>query len=108
MFLPQTSELCQFSPSPGPYRQGHIDGSHHTSASRTPSLEYVIIVKYKVTNASRGFGYVKFSQSSHATKALEGCDPSYKPKFADPWPSLKDRQALCAGSTGGSEHSSEG
>ena len=71
-------------------------------------LEYVSVVKDKVTDTSRGFGYVKFFQFSHAAKAFEGCDPSYKPKFADPRPSLEDRRAHYAGSIGGSEYSSGG
>lgn len=55
-------------------------------------LEYVSIVKDKTTNASRGFGYVKYFQFSHAARAFECCDQSYKPKFADPRPSVDDRR----------------
>jgi len=65
-------------------------------------LEYVSIVKDKVTNESRGFGYVKYFQFSHAARAFEGCDQSYRPKFADPRPSLEDRRTF-----GGSAASSE-
>jgi hypothetical protein len=69
-------------------------------------LEYVSVVKDKVTNESRGFGYVKFFQFSHAARAFEGCDPSYRPKFADPRPSQDDRRSGFGGnSAGGSEAS---
>ena len=63
------------------------------------ALEYVSVVKDKVTGTSRGFGYVKFFQFSHAAKALTGCDPNYKPKFANPWPRWVDRRAHYGGST---------
>lgn len=49
-------------------------------------VEYVSIVKNRQTNESRGFGYVKYFRFSHAAKALECCDVSFKPKFADPRP----------------------
>lgn len=49
-------------------------------------VEYVSIVKDRNTGESRGFGYVKYFRFSHAAKALEGCDQSFKPKFADPRP----------------------
>ena len=65
-------------------------------------LEYVSIIKDKVTNKSRGFAYVKYFQFSHAAHAFEGCDQSYRPKFADPQPSIEDQRTL-----GGSATSSE-
>ena len=76
-------------------------------------LEYVNIVKDKVTSESRGFGYVKFFQFSHAARAFEGCDQSYKPKFADPRPDTRgnggDERSARGGyggsSMGGSEYS---
>ena len=60
----------------------------------------VSMVKDKVTNTSSGSGYVKlvhvqFSQFSHAVKASEGCDPSYKPKYSGHYAgpsSLEDKQ----------------
>lgn len=66
-------------------------------------IEYVSVVKDKQTNESRGFGYVKFFRFSHAAKAYEGCDPSFKPKFADPRPSRDDRgsERSFGGSMGG-------
>ena len=58
------------------------------------------MVKDKVTGTSRGFGYVKFFQFSHATKAFTGGDPNYKPKFADPRPRWEDHRAHYGRSTG--------
>jgi len=63
-------------------------------------LEYVSVVKDKVTNEPRGFGYVKFFQFSHAARAFEGCDRSYKPKFADPRPSLEEKNRGSGGGGG--------
>ena len=57
------------------------------------ALEYISVVKEKDTGNSRGFGYMKFFQFSHAAKAFTGCDPNYKPKFADPRPRWVDRRA---------------
>jgi len=63
-------------------------------------LEYVSIVKDKTTNTSRGFGYVKYFQFSHAARAFEGCDQSYRPKFADPRPTVDDRRGPGGGGGG--------
>jgi len=49
-------------------------------------VEYVNIIKDKRTNESKGLGYVKYFRFSHAAKAFESVDPSFKPKFADPRP----------------------
>jgi len=54
-------------------------------------IEYVSVVKDKQTNENRGFGYIKFFRFSHAAKAYEGCDQSFKPKFADPRPPREER-----------------
>ena len=68
-------------------------------------LEYVSVVTDKVTKENRGFGYVKFFQFSHCARAFEGCDQSYRPKFADPRPSLDERRAYGGGSSmGGSDY----
>lgn len=66
-------------------------------------IEYVSVVKDKQSNENRGFGYVKFFRFSHAAKAYEGCDPSFKPKFADPRPPRDERgsERSFGGSTGG-------
>jgi hypothetical protein len=63
-------------------------------------LEYVSIVKDKASNTSRGFGYVKFFQFSHAARAFEGCTQSYRPKFADPRPTLEERRGGYGGGGG--------
>ena len=59
-------------------------------------LEYVSVVKDKVTGTNRGFGYIKFFQFSQAAKAFKGCDPNYKPKFADHPPRWEDRRPTTA------------
>ena len=63
------------------------------------AMECVSVVKDKVSSTSRGFGYVKFYQFSHAAKAFMGCDPNCKPKFADPWPGWVEHRAHYSGST---------
>lgn len=49
-------------------------------------VDYVSIVKDRNTKEAKGFGYVKYHRMSHAARAFEGCDRSYKPVFADPKP----------------------
>ena len=49
-------------------------------------IDYISIVKDRVTKENKGFAYVKFHRMSHAAKAFEGCDRSFKPVFADPKP----------------------
>jgi len=53
-------------------------------------VDYVSIVKDRTTKEAKGFGYVKYHRMSHAAKAFEGCDRSYKPVFADPKPQKMD------------------
>jgi len=53
-------------------------------------IEYVTVVKDKSTNENRGLGYVKYFRFIHAARAYEGCDASFKPKFADPRPPRVD------------------
>ena len=62
------------------------------------AIEYVSVVKDKVSGTSRGFGYVKFFQFSHGAKAFAGCNPNYKPKFADPRPRWVEHRAHYGGS----------
>lgn len=50
-------------------------------------VDYVSIVKDRTTNESKGFGYVKYHRMSHASRAFEDCDRSFKPVFAEPKPS---------------------
>jgi len=49
-------------------------------------VEYVNILKDKRTQESKGLGYVKYFRFSHAARAFENVDPSFKPKFAEPRP----------------------
>ncbi|XP_071451413.1 RNA-binding protein 45 [Hetaerina americana] len=49
-------------------------------------IDYVSIVKDRVTKESKGFAYIKYHRPSHAAKAFEGCDRSFKPVFAEPKP----------------------
>lgn len=50
-------------------------------------VDYVSLVKDRNTNESKGFAYVKYHRMSHAAKAFENCDRSFKPVFAEPKPS---------------------
>jgi hypothetical protein len=50
-------------------------------------VDYVSIVKDRATNESKGFAYVKYHRMSHASRAFEDCDRSFKPVFAEPKPS---------------------
>ena len=49
-------------------------------------VDYVSIVRDRTTKESKGFAYVKYHRMSHAAKAFEDCDRSFKPVFADPKP----------------------
>ncbi|XP_021956223.1 RNA-binding protein 45 isoform X2 [Folsomia candida] len=70
--------------------------------SQFGDIEHCNIVKDRNTKESKGFGYVKYFRISHAAKAYEGCDRTYKPKFADPRPSKQeDRYSSAHGSTTG-------
>lgn len=48
-------------------------------------IENVQIIFNKSTNENKGFGYVRFYKASDAARALEECDPIFKPKFAEPY-----------------------
>ena len=50
------------------------------------TVQYVNIVKDRVTKESKGFAYIKFYRLVHAAKAFESCDKSYKAVFAEPRP----------------------
>ncbi|KAK3587925.1 hypothetical protein CHS0354_014444 [Potamilus streckersoni] len=47
-------------------------------------IDYATVLRDKNTGESKGFGYVKFFRPYHAALALENCDRSFKPKFAEP------------------------
>merc|ERR1719270_2125264 len=49
-------------------------------------VDYVSIVRDRATKESKGFAYIKYHRMSHAAKAFEDCDRSFKPVFADPKP----------------------
>ncbi|KAG8224754.1 hypothetical protein J437_LFUL005323 [Ladona fulva] len=56
-------------------------------------IDYVSIVKDRVTKESKGFAYIKYHRPSHAAKAFEGCDRSFKPVFAEPKPQKSTEMA---------------
>ncbi|XP_049843828.1 RNA-binding protein 45 isoform X1 [Schistocerca gregaria] len=70
-------------------------------------IDYVSIVKDRETRESKGFAYVKFHKVSHAAKAYEGCDRSFKAVFAEPKRQaprdnpFPDRFSSASGSGGG-------
>uniref|UniRef100_A0A1B6D106 RRM domain-containing protein n=1 Tax=Clastoptera arizonana TaxID=38151 RepID=A0A1B6D106_9HEMI len=47
-------------------------------------LDHVAIVKHRESRESKGFAYVKYVKMSHAAKAFEECDRSFKAVFARP------------------------
>jgi len=49
-------------------------------------VDYVSVVKDRNTNENKGFAYVKYHRMSHASRAFEECDRSFKPVFAEPKP----------------------
>ncbi|XP_075213243.1 RNA-binding protein 45 [Lycorma delicatula] len=54
-------------------------------------LDYVNVVKDRETKESKGIAYVKYHRMSHAAKAYEECDRSFKAVFARPKESPQDR-----------------
>jgi RNA recognition motif-containing protein len=57
------------------------------------SIIQIKIIVDKLTGENKGFAYISFSKASEAAYALEECDPSYKPKFAEPFSSKRHRDA---------------
>ncbi|XP_064614457.1 RNA-binding protein 45-like [Liolophura sinensis] len=55
-------------------------------------IEYTQVVRDRSSGENKGFGYVKFHRPYHAAVALESCDPSFKPKFAEPKTRKSDRE----------------
>jgi len=45
-------------------------------------VEFVSIIRDKTTNKSKGVAFVKFFRFYEAARALEECDPAFKPVFA--------------------------
>ena len=59
---------------------------------RFGDIDYVALVKDRTTRESKGFAYVKYHRVSHAAKAFEECDQTYRPVFAEPKPSRSYNQ----------------
>ena len=57
--------------------------------SRFGTIDNVTIVRDYDTRESKGVAYIKFQSASHAAKAFESCDPSYRAVFAEPKPQNK-------------------
>ena len=66
--------------------------------SQFGDVDYVSIVRDRNSKESKGFAYVKYHRMSHAAKAFESCDRSFKPVFADPKP---QKSGYHAGGGGG-------
>jgi len=62
--------------------------------SQFGDIDYVSIVKDRLSKESKGFAYVKYHRMSHAAKAFEGCDKAHKPVFADPKPTKEDYREM--------------
>jgi len=60
-------------------------------------VDYVSIVRDRNSKESKGFAYVKYHRMSHAAKAFESCDRSFKPVFADPKPQKSGYHASADG-----------
>lgn len=54
--------------------------------SQFGDVDYVSIVRDRTSKESKGFAYIKYHRMSHAAKAFEACDRTFKPVFADPKP----------------------
>lgn len=57
------------------------------------SVINIKVIVDKLTGENKGFAYISFSKASEAAYALEECDPSYRPKFAEPFSSKRHRDA---------------
>ncbi|XP_066301457.1 RNA-binding protein 45-like isoform X2 [Branchiostoma lanceolatum] len=62
-------------------------------------IEYVNVVRDRGSGDPKGFGYVKYYKASHAALALENCDKTYKPVFAEPRVSRAARESPSSGSS---------
>jgi RNA recognition motif-containing protein len=61
------------------------------------SIINIKVIVDKLTGENKGFAYISFYKASEAAFALEECDPSYKPKFAEPFSSKRHRDNEDAG-----------
>ncbi|GFR68703.1 RNA-binding protein 45 [Elysia marginata] len=57
-------------------------------------VESVTVLKDHSTGENKGFGYVRYFKPLHAALAYENCDPSYRPKFAEPQRSRGERDEI--------------
>lgn len=64
-------------------------------------VDYVSIVRDRTSKESKGFAYIKYHRMSHAAKAFEDCERSFKPVFADPKPQKSDYHEGGGGGGGG-------
>ncbi|XP_052245992.1 RNA-binding protein 45-like isoform X2 [Dreissena polymorpha] len=74
--------------------------------SKFGEVQSVNVLKDKETGAHKGFGFVRFNRPYHAALAMENCDRSFKPKFAEPKktqeaPDMYDRESLSRRGGGG-------
>merc|ERR1719445_1942701 len=68
-------------------------------------VDYVSIVRDRTTKESKGFAYIKYHRMSHAAKAFESCERTFKPVFADPKP---QKSGYHEGGGGGGERMGPG
>ncbi|XP_074658938.1 RNA-binding protein 45-like isoform X2 [Tubulanus polymorphus] len=68
-------------------------------------LDSVLIVRDRETRNSKGFAYVKYFRAHHAALALESCDPTFKPIFAEPKGVKRDRDTRDRNDRGGGRDS---
>ena len=69
--------------------------------SQFGDIDYVSVVRDRGTKESKGFAYVKFHRMSHAAKAFEECDRTFRPVFADPKPQKSSYHDGGGGSSNG-------
>jgi RNA recognition motif-containing protein len=81
--------------------KSHSESDLRGHFSEFGDIDYVSIVRDRVTKENKGFAYVKYHRMSHAAKAFEGCDRTFKPVFADPKPTKNDYAGALGGDRGG-------
>lgn len=70
------------------------DQSLRDEFSQFGDVENVTVLKDRGTGENKGFGYVRFYRPIHAAQAYENCDPTFKPKFAEPQRSRDERDEI--------------
>lgn len=71
-------------------------------------IDYVSVVKDRTNKEGKGFAYVKYHRVSHAARAFEDCDRSFKAVFAEPRPVSASSSKGDRGDSGGRPHRSHG